>query len=194
MDPNESDFELVEPNAETGFGKKGTDFSHELLVYQAYVTVIKSLAQEMTPGYWETKRDKLGNMLSYYVPDKRKTAVEAIITLKNCMIADIHATTYQTKIKELMEKADEEYKTQLDAQKNWYNTLRFTDPRKEEYKIYVDSGYFNDKGIFYQNYILNKLEVYRKIFEQLEMCLNARKYFKKNKVVSLAQPQEDDSK
>src|SRR3972149_11614133 len=136
MGQEESDFELIEPTGDNIFGKNSEHFSHEQLVQQAYMTVLKALSQEMTPGYWETKRDKLGNVLTYYVQDKRKAAIESIITLKNCMIYDIHLTTYQKSISSLMIHADNEYKNQLDNQKSWYNTLRFNDPRKEEYKVY----------------------------------------------------------
>lgn len=186
MGQEETDFELIEPTGDNIFGKNSEHFSHEQLVQQAYMTVLKALSQEMTPGYWETKKDRLGNVLTYYVQDKRKAAIESIITLKNCMIFDIHLTTYQTTIKNLMTDADTEYATQLGKQKSWYEGLKFNDPRKEEYKVYVESECFNDKGIFYQNYILKKLDSYRKIFEQLEMCLGSRKYFKKSKATNLA--------
>jgi len=177
------DFEVFEPGQDGfSFGDK-TDFSHQLCVFKSFARAQDCLAQEMKEGFSETKQDPAGNIMTIIHPDSRRQAVEAILTLKNVMVADITKTDYEKKIKELIEEGDEIYDEQIEKQKSFWNI--YPSHNKEPvmgYLPFVKSGTLYDKGPFYHSYLIKLVYVYRQVFEQLELCLSSRKYFKKAKI------------
>jgi hypothetical protein len=116
-------------------------------------------------------------------PDSRRQAVEAILTLKNVMVADVTGTDYEEKIKVLVDKGEGLYDVQVKNQKEYWNA--FPQHNKNpviEYLPFIKSNTLFDKGPFYHNYLIKLVYVYRQIFEQLELCLSERSYFKKAKI------------
>lgn len=181
---NEEERELEISEPEHFQFQKQEGFSHQLSVQKAYYKVEDCLAVEMVEGFWETKKDKQGNELMVYHKDTRLEAIESIKTLKNVMIADLEVTTYKPKIYFNLKKAKEIRKEYLNEQINWWNNLDYNQKKKflnqKEYNNFVPN-FLHNKLPFYHDLINEKLEIYRRIFELLELCLANTKYFKKER-------------
>lgn len=175
--------DFIDPD--TGFQwNKEQPFSHELLVMRAYQTAQTNMAKEMIEGFWESKVDKFGNSRSFYNPDTRMQVIESITTLKNTMIADIKDSDYEKKINNLLESIDRLFKIYNNLQEKWWKEKN----RAQQSEYLNLNKRFNPNSLdenspFYQTYVLDKVKIYREIFEQLELCLALNlKYFKKGKV------------
>ena len=177
------EIEILEPGKDGySFGDK-VEFSHQMCVYKSFTRAQECLSQEMREGFSETRQDPSGNIMTIIHPDSRRQAVEAVITLKNVMVADIKDTDYKKAIKELIKEGDGLYDKELERQKKFYNS--YPAHKKGvviDFVPFVASDTLYDKGPFYHSYLIGLVYVYRQIFEQLELCLSARKYFKKAKI------------
>jgi len=178
-----NDFEVIEPGSDGfSFGKDG-EFSHQLCVFKSFSRAQDCLSQEMKEGFSESKQDASGNIMTTIYPDSRRQAIEAVLTLKNVMVADIKDTDYLKEIKKLIEEGDGLYDVQIKKQRNYWDA--FPNHNKKpviEYLPFVKSTTLYDKGPFYHEHLIKLVHVYRQIFEQLELCLSERKYFKKAKI------------
>ncbi len=181
MDDN--DFEVIEPGPDGfSFGKDG-EFSHQLCVFKSFSRSQDCLSQEMREGFSETKQDSSGNVMTTIHPDSRRQAIEAVMTLKNVMIADINNTKYKDAIDKLIDKGEEIYDEQIKKQLIYWNAFPHHNKKPViDYMPFVKSGTLNDQGHFYHEHLIKLVHVYRQVFEQLELCLSERKYFKKAKI------------
>jgi len=119
MDDN--DFDVIEPGSDGfSFGKDG-EFSHQLCVFKSFSRAQDCLSQEMKEGFSETKQDNAGNIMTVIHPDSRRQAIEAILTLKNVMIADIDKTDFKKEIDELIKLGEDIYDKQIKKQKTFYD-------------------------------------------------------------------------
>ena len=177
--------EIADPET-FSYGSKDNTFNHSVLVMRAYQKAQDALSKEKIEGFWDTKRDNLGNIFNIYHPDTRREAIETVKTLKNCMMADIQDTEYEEEINKLLEEINELYKTYLEMQKEWWESLRVQERESNKlFKPYISAEKLYEKGTFYQDYLYAVVEVYRKIFEQLELCLaNHKRYYKRSKVTA----------
>lgn len=177
------DIEIIEPGTDGfSFGDKA-DFSHQMCVYKSFTRAQDCLAQEMREGFSETRQDPAGNIMTVIHPDSRRQAIEAVITLKNVMIADLKDTDYDDKINKLISEGEELYDKEIKKQKIFFDAYpRHNKKPVEDFIPFVKSETLFDKGPFYHSYLIGLVYVYRQIFEQLELCLSARKYFKKQKI------------
>jgi len=180
---DDNDIQILEPGQDGfSFGDKA-EFSHQLCVFKSFSRTQDCLAQEMREGFSETKQDPAGNIMTIIHPDSRRQAVEAVMTLKNVMIADIKDSDYEENIIELVKEGDGLYDEELNKQKEFYNS--FPNHNKGpviDYLPFVKSKTLFDKGPFYHSYLIKLVFVYRQIFEQLELCLSKFKYYKKAKI------------
>jgi len=179
-----ADIEIIDTD-NIQFGQQEKEFNHQSLVMLAYQKSIDALMKEMIEGFWQEKRDKLGNQLYVYNPDTRKSAIESIKTLKNLMIADITGTPQKKIVDNLITEDKTLYETHLKEQNSWINKL----PRAAKTALVVKYNLFssldlNEKLPFYHYYINSSVEIYRKLFEALENCLAEKKYFKRKKIIA----------
>jgi len=182
----EFDLEIAEPDP-FSFGKYGQTFNHELLVMESYRRCQDALAKEMVEGFWSDKIDKFGNIMTIYNPDTRKAAIEAIKTLKNCMVFNIKDSDYEKRIVELEKNSEQKYLDILGEQNEWW--LKSPPQFRNDFfkkNMAFSTKSLNDKLPFWHKYLDEKLEIFRKIFEQLELCIAEKtKYFRRVAVTNI---------
>lgn len=161
------------------FGQNNEVLSHSALVMTAYQKVINVLVKEKREGFWEHKTDKFGNQISVYFPDARKETIEAIKTLKDVMINDLQGTEYLKEIEKLEKELDEKLDYFIECHNKWFNSLVNVDKKKYQMVGYAPNR-LHSKSSLYQEYMVWAVDVYRDIFQQLELCLATKKYLKKD--------------
>jgi len=142
------------------------------------------MSQEMIEGFWEQKLDKFGNIKSFYHPDTRMQVIESVTTLKNTMIADISDSDYETEIESIFETINALWEDYHSKQQEWWKTCS---NKFKQYYLSINKNFnplfFDKNSPFYQEYINDKLSAYRRVFEQLELCLaKDLRYFKRGRV------------
>jgi len=172
--------EFANPDDMLAYSKDLT-FSHQYLVMRVYQKAQDALAIEMVRGFWDFKYDRVGNPIKVYFPDTRRAAIEAIKTLKNTMIADLKGSSEHKKaIDELEKKEKGLFQEKLTKQKTWFISLGMEGQQRYRGEhIGFNFETLSEQSNFYDDYVENLLNVYREIFEQLELCLAERKYFKR---------------
>ena len=181
---NENELQIAEPN-QFQFNKQ-EGFSHQLCVQKAYYKVIDALSVEMTEGFWQEIKDKHGNKKLIYQADTRRIAIENIKTLKNVMIADLKQTIYYKRIKILLTRIKEIKQKFIQEQLDWWERLPYAN--KQAYQgnnLTFNPNYFYDKLPYWHEFLSRQVDLFRMIFEQLELCLENRRYLKKAKQTNL---------
>jgi hypothetical protein len=79
-----------------------------------------------------------------------------------------------------MEESD---KRHLQNQKNWWDSLRPSEREAQQIPkgTRIDNIYFCSTLQFYKQAIIDKIKIYRQIFEQIEKGLAVKKYNKKKR-------------
>jgi len=153
---------------------KGDAFNHDALAMLAYTKCINAGTQEMRKGFWQSKEDKMGNPVLTYHPDTRLEFIASVNILRTVLSSnfDLDATT---KINNLL--IDIKNKKQMLTKQEYqeWQMLPYTERLRQPY---VD-GMLNQDKIFYQYFINYSVEVYRSIFEELELLLKRSKYLKR---------------
>lgn len=177
------DFVDIESPEGQAFGHKQEGFSHPNLVQSAYMKCITALSKEMKQGHVSIVQDSKGKPIPVYFEDTRLTAIACIETLKNVTISDLSGTESETKIKTLLKELEETKKLLLIKQKEWWNKLYYDD--RERFKrqgiYFVEDSFLKDMD-YKEDYIYAKLDIYRKIFEEIEYSLATNRYFEKKKM------------
>jgi hypothetical protein len=166
--------------------QKQEGFSHQLSVQKAYYKVIDNLDVEMVEGFWQEMKDKHGNVKLVHQKDTRQEAIESIKTLKNVMIADIENTPYSKEINKLLDKIDDTELECIKEQKRWWNSLDYQSQEKyQSMHLSFDTEHLYDKLCYWHDFLNQQVNIYREIFEQLELCLAKIRYFKKSKKTNI---------
>jgi hypothetical protein len=183
----ENDFVDVESPEGQDFMPKQDGFSHQMLVHMAYTKCINSLSKEMKAGHMAIVKDLKGKELVVYSEDTRLAAISCIETLLNVVVADLQETDYLKTINNLIDELETEKKKLLTQQKEYWDKLPFTykDKLRNEGIIFFPDSFMKDWE-FKDLYILQKLSYYRKIFEQIELCIASGRYFARRKIVNRA--------
>lgn len=172
----EKDFrelDIIDPEVNP-YGSSAEGFNYDSKVSMAYDACIKAGCQEMKKGYLQSKSDKYGNVLTEWKEDTRKTYIECVRTLKSVLISHLDAVSKKNIVD--LEGRDIKLKQEaIQNEESWYNSL----PMSQRIKISHSRGYLNQDMFFYHDYMDDKLDVYRKIFEELELLLARLKYLKK---------------
>ena len=184
FDYDNEELEFSDP--ETNFGyNKDQGFSHQILVMMSYRKVIEALSMEMREGYNEKFTDDKGKVHIIYHSDTREVAFQSILTLKNTMIGDLEASPFLEKINDLIKQVGRAKKFWLKEQWRWWEGLSPQQKIKFEREgKYVAQGLFNKQLDFDNFYIDDKIEIFREVFEQLELCLKTNRYFARKAIVS----------
>jgi hypothetical protein len=164
------------------FGNKNEGLSHDALIMMAYAKCITALSKEMKDGVSEMIVMPNGNKKMLSAEDTRQTAIESVKTLKNVTIADLAGTNEEKKINELIKKIKESDDKHLNNEKIWWNRLSIVERRSRQSRgeEHID-GYFSTRFQFYGQSILDKIELYRQVFEEIERGLASRHYNKKKR-------------
>jgi len=181
---------VADAPTEMGYMGKDASFSHEILVMRAYQKVQDALAQEMVNGYNSIEVDNNGREHIIYHKDNRHESMEAIKTLKNTMISDLVDTKYLDKINELSQELKNKYKEYVRLQNEYYKSLDYQQKQQflaenKGFELSVNTNNLYPEFFYSDTFIGYAINVFREIFEQLELCLHEKKYFKKGKVFDI---------
>ena len=181
----DEDFDLLD--VEDYRSGKHQDFSHQTLVMMAMKKVIEYGCQELIPGYYNTEEDNKGRTRIIYKQDTRKAFIESVRTLRMIMICDFDDETTKKLIlnnkdskpdENLMDKLQSRKKFWIDKQKEDWDKL--TDGQKRQMTskgLGVMDDYFNTNLPYFQNYFLEEIEIYREIFEELNILTKRLKFY-----------------
>lgn len=176
FDSDEVDFDVK--NVED-FKEQDIQFSHQVLVMSCLRKCIEYGTVEMVEGKMEAKRDKLGNMLSIYRQDTRKRFIEAIKTAKNFMRCDFDDKAKRN-INILLDRIKDRYRFWDIQESKWWNSLNEAQQRANMDK-YTSNGVLNRNNIFYNYYLDDELDIYRRILEQLNLLTKREGFYKSEK-------------
>lgn len=185
MDQRE-DFEVLD--TEEYRSSKDQEFSHQVLVMIATKKVLEYGCQELIAGYYSTEEDLKGKKKIVYKQDTRKALIESIKTLRMVMICDFDETATKKLIaskkdeekpdENLMDKLNKQKQFWLNEQKRWWESCTVGQQQmlvKNEKGVI--EGYFNTTLQYYQQYLLEELEIYREIFEELTLLTKRMDFY-----------------
>jgi len=182
-----------------GYGKSGFDKASQ--VDEAVRDCRNKRAKEMVSGYETTKVDKFGNVLKVVVPDARKEYISSVKALKCILAPEIRNEKSQgyaeaeEEIEKLKEKSFNKYAYQpYIAYKNPEGTKRLAIDTKEPKTMpsigssvilpvsptssmveRVEGGWDARSS----QYVDELIEIYDKLFEELNCLIERTGYFKK---------------
>lgn len=185
---NDIDDDIIDPTEDYSF-RSGSEkaFSHESLVMRAYQKVQDALAVEMVEGHSEVIKSPNGKSVLIYHEDTRFKAIECIKTLKNTMIANLNNNAFGKEIERLLKDLEEKLKFYVNKQRAWFSSLKQEEQQAYYNKYpeiyeYISAGMLHSGLMFSNIYIEKEVDIYRRIFEQMELCLAEIKYFKKGRI------------
>lgn len=180
MDNNDGNFEIIDPENYTG-GNKGESFSNSQLIMMALTKCLNNGSVEMREGYFNRKKDKMGNVMEIYVPDTRLTFIETVESTLMIMsddIYDVKGKETEEVIKKILEELKEKEKTYLELEKKEWSTPNFNLKQKwfKEGKRYIP-GVLTQFFPYYDYYIMDKVQAYRKIVIELKKLTKKYNYY-----------------
>lgn len=173
---SETDFEIGDVE---GFRyDKEEVFSHQSLVMSVMKRCLEFGAHELVEGIMETNIDNKGNIKQIYREDTRKRFVESIKCCKMIMICDFDNEATKN-IEDLLNEIRERKKFWLDREKEWFDNSP-SDFKKESVTqgyFYIES-YFNNKLPFKDFFFEEEIEIWREIFEELNLLTKRLEFYK----------------
>lgn len=165
-------------------GEPDLKFSHEGLVMEQYRRTLIAASEEMKPGWIERKLDKTGQVLFKIHPDTRKTFAECVKTLKGLLIGDLNKDARE-KVNALLEKVEERRQYYISLEKKEWESIpeqvkRFNSNWKDRW-IHLE-GRMNPDKYYYEFFLEESVELYRKVLEELEKYLWLTEYFQGKKI------------
>ena len=176
MPEQESDFQIGD--VESYSSGKDQAFSHQALVMQTMKKCVEYGTMEQTQGVFISEKDMKGNTKVIYRQDVRKAFIESVRTAKMIMICDFDITAKE-KIPALIEKINKRKKDIIKEQWGWYNKL--SQSQKNSYiqrGVIITQDSFSTDLPFFQSYLFEELEVYRKILEELTLLTERLDFYK----------------
>ena len=170
---NQIDF--IEPD-NYGF-EKDQSFSHRLLVMRSIDKCRENGQKEMRDGYVNTKFDRLGNAHKVIMPDTRKEFIESVKTAINMMYCDLDEKS--KKIDEYEKLIEKIFKQLNLSEKKEIEEANFqVKQNRAKQGIYYIEGVLNQRLPFYNIYLDFKMDIYRKILNELILLTKRLKYYK----------------
>lgn len=178
----EEELEIIDPESYRG-SDKGEAFSHSQLVMIALKKCIEAGSMEMREGYYNKKTDRFGNTSVTYIPDTRLTFIETVESAIMIMADDIEVTDNEKEaeenIKEIMENLIEKKENYQEMEEKEWNDANH-DLKKHwqrEGKMFVP-GVLTQFFPYYNYYIMDKVQAYRKIVAELKKLTKRCDYYK----------------
>ncbi len=158
--------------------KEEMKFSHQALIMNLHMKIIEHSSKEFVKGFQQTISTPQGIKLIFR-EDNRKGFIESVRTLKSIMLCDFDDIITEN-IKKLEEKEDKIKKEFLKLQNDKWEDLSNVDKNSllSKYGVYLKNYFFSGLEYYGEMFILEQINIYRKIFEEL-ILLTARKDFYK---------------
>lgn len=173
---NDTDIEIIDPETYRGGSKE--PLNHSQIVKIAMTKAIEAGCVEMREGYMTLKKDKFGNELPIYVPDTRLIFLECVETLRMSMGVDMDEEALEN-----LKKIEDDLKERLNFYLNQEKLEWETAPPqvKIDWKrrglVYLQ-GKLNKSFFFYNEYLLDKVAAYRKIYVEMDKLAYRKDYWK----------------
>jgi len=156
---------------------------HVQMVRIAMVKTHEASCVEMREGYRTLKRDKFGNEIPVSIPDTRLTLLECIETLRMSMGVDMDDEA-EEKLKEIEDDLKDKLDKYLELEKNeWLTASPIV---KMEWKkrglVYLPDR-LNKSFFFYNEYLLDKVAAYRKIYVELDKLADRKDYWRGETII-----------
>lgn len=151
------------------YAPKKENFSHQELIMQCLRKCVEAGSVEMIEGRMQTRKDRMGNSLSVWIPDSRKVFIESVKTCKNFMICDFDKDAKE-KIEEILEKIKTDKKQYIQNEHDWFNDLPYnvrTSYVKEFGGILKEA--FNLHYSYSNLFISEEIDHYRNVLEELNL-------------------------
>jgi hypothetical protein len=170
---NESkiEFENIE-----NFSQGERQFSHQTLVMKCMNKCIELGSVEMKEGYFETKVDKRGNIMTTYTPDSRRAFIEAVKTLKAIMACDFDDEAIKI-LKKHMGDVTYNKEYWLKKEDDWWLSLS----KLERPKWQHQKGYHNQKLHFKDDSLYDEVDIWRDILEELNKLTKRLDFYESTK-------------
>jgi len=168
--------EIIDPENYRGGSKES--LNHSQIVKIALVRAIEAGCVEMREGYMTLKKDKFGNELPIYVPDTRLVLIECIETVRMSMGVDMDEESTK-KIKELEEELKKKLNEYLELEKKEWDTapLQVKIAWKQRGIVYLPQK-LNKSFFFYNEYLLDKVAIYRRMYVEMDKLAYRKDYWK----------------
>jgi len=171
MPEEENNIDVIDVENYSSGGNQNRSFSHSEIVMRSVGKCIEAGSKEMREGYYNTKRDRLGNSINIYNMDTRLEFIESIETLKMVLARD-YDEDMEKQLKVLDEGLNKCFNDLCNKEKADWNTLNYIEKeklKKDGYRFI--EGIIQDKSFYYNYYLEKKVEVYRKIFSELSKLI-----------------------
>ena len=173
---NDDNIEIIDPENYRGGSKE--PLNHSQIVKIAMTRAIEAGCVEMKEGYTTMKRDKFGNELPVYVPDTRLVFLECVETLRMSMGVDMDEEA-EKNLKELEDELKKELNKYLQLEHQEWNTApaQVKLAWKQRGIVYLPEK-LNKSFFFYNEYLLDKVSIYRRIYIEMDKLANRKQYWK----------------
>jgi hypothetical protein len=169
--------EDIEFDEVENYSNKEQQFSHQNLIMKCLNKCAENGALEMVEGRIESKVDSHGNISTKYITDTRRQFIESVKTAKNFLKCDF-TKDCEEKISKLLKKVEDNKKSWLDAEFNWWESLDYN--VKQNLTLNgknVVRGIHNQNHIFLNNSIIDEIEIWREILEELNILTKELKFY-----------------
>jgi len=190
----EKDNDFVIEDVEDFRHEKDIEFSHQALVMIAMKKAIEFGTMEQVQGiYLEDVDRKTGATKITYRQDVRKAFIESVRTAKMIMICDFDDDAKKKingyddeetkkRVEGLIEKVNRRKIELIGKQEKWWE-----DMKQQERNNHIRAGvkiikdHFSTDLPFMHTYLLEELEIYREIFEELTLLTKRVGFYKSAK-------------
>jgi len=173
MSEEEDNIEVLEPET---YATHGEALSPSQIVLSAMHKCIEAGSQEMKEGHTVMKRDKFGNQLPIYLPDTRLVFIECIETYKMTMGAHLDKEA-EDKLKEITIKLNETFNKYLFMEaEEWKRASVVVQNDWRRRGIVLIPGKLNKQMSYYNEYLLDKVQIYRELYVELDKLLKRLNY------------------
>jgi len=169
-----NDFEILDIEDYPDEGDQ--QFSHQLLVMRVMNKLVEAGIKEMREGYFNEKADRFGNIVKTYIEDTRKSFIETVKTAMMFMDCDYDEEAKKN-IKKILEDLQNTYNNLVEIEKKDFEIAPLTLKNVRR----LNGIFFREKSLnkqlpYYQEYLEEEVEAYRKIATELN-TLTARLNF-----------------
>lgn len=169
----DDDLEIIDvENYQSG---KDFGFSHQLLVMKAMMKCLELGSKEMHVGYLSKEEGVDGKVKIIYKEDTRKAFIESVKTLDMIMSPDKDEAVFE-KIKKIEEEITKTYKYYLHEQRKLLLQNNVKTFLSKKGIFYYENELITELP-FYNQYISSEVDIYRKIFAELNILAKRCDYF-----------------
>jgi len=155
-------------------------FSHQALVMRSMNKCIELGSKELIEGFYdENQKNKKGISVVVYKEDTRRAFIEAVKTVDMIMVCD-YDDEAEKNILKLIDNLTDTKEELLKRQTTFWNELNYKDKELmlRELKYPPPKDFFHSQLHYWNLYIDEELETYRKVFKELTLLTRRIDFYK----------------